>query len=121
MPNYEYRCLACDDPIQIRRPASDSLAPVQCPACGSWRTRRVWSFSLSGPSKGSTQDERARAEDVAPLSGIAFNDCIVEGGSVAGMRVGTGVNVRTTRTTFRNNPVDVDNAGRWHSTDDQFD
>jgi putative FmdB family regulatory protein len=51
MATYEYLCLACERPFEERRSMS---APVDtalaCPACGSDRVRRRFSFSATSGS-----------------------------------------------------------------------
>ena len=44
MPVYEYFCLDCRKVFEMRRPMSQSDAPVRCQACESDKTRRMLSM-----------------------------------------------------------------------------
>jgi len=53
MATYEYLCLACERPFEERRPIGASVGTeLACPACGSDRVRRRFSFATAVGSDG---------------------------------------------------------------------
>ncbi|MFC0082382.1 zinc ribbon domain-containing protein [Aciditerrimonas ferrireducens] len=65
MPRYEYRCRACGERFELRRPMAEAEAPAPCPQ-GHEETSRVLSVFA---------DLRARAETVGPPAGGCGPGC----------------------------------------------
>jgi len=50
MPLYEFRCRTCDDVFEVRRPMSESNAPVDCPVGHRETVRLLSMFTRAGAS-----------------------------------------------------------------------
>lgn len=55
MAVYEYVCMACERRFEDRRPMTAAVdTTLACPACGSERVRRQFSFVAQRPATGGT-------------------------------------------------------------------
>jgi putative FmdB family regulatory protein len=55
MATYEYVCMACEHPFEVRRSMTGSAVDtaLACPSCGSERSRRRFSlFATTGTTSG---------------------------------------------------------------------
>ncbi|MFT5563916.1 MAG: putative FmdB family regulatory protein [Myxococcota bacterium] len=81
MPIYEYRCLSCDDVIELSLLMAEREAPGPCPSCSEGVLRQKigrigvklngWGFSSTDgmvadrPGRGSYKDVAERAERIS--------------------------------------------------------
>ena len=67
MATYEYICLACERPFEHQRSMTASVdTRLACPACGSDRLRRRFSFVAATPS----------GDASAPGGGVRLRWCL---------------------------------------------
>lgn len=48
MPTYTYRCRACSDEFEVRRPMSESSAPAHCPGGHEDTVKLLATVALTG-------------------------------------------------------------------------
>jgi putative FmdB family regulatory protein len=112
MPIYEFRCHNCRHEFEELVPIGQS-AP--CPECGRKPMRKISLFVAQRHAPIPEQTPVSTSPSVRMIGCQSYNN----GG--AGVHVGPGVHVSSTGGTYRDNDgPDVDNHGRFDSTDDRI-
>lgn len=60
VPLYEFRCRACDETFEVRRPMSESSAPATCPQGHDGAVRLLSVFASVGATAASEPATQAR-------------------------------------------------------------